>query len=186
MWCRRVCVYACVCVCVYVAASFGVSSCAGPGGRIGKRPWSRPHTGRVWRPCASGSDASARRNVRSASRSCPMCTCMASHLHGDKRKKNYNPRWAQCELIQGFLTWHRRQCRALIKRHWRNWLLLKLTLTIPHKTRDSHTHTHTVGWRNWENRLFRKIQLSITINTQTFITKRSTRFPRIAADGDKN
>lgn len=74
----------CVCVCdVSVcadAASSGVFSCAGRGGRIGKRSASRRRTGRVWRPCASGNDASARPNERSANRSCPTCTCMASHL----------------------------------------------------------------------------------------------------------
>ena len=70
------------------AASSGVSSCAGPGGRIGRRSASRRRTGRVWRPCASGSDVSARPNGRSASRSCPTCTCTASHLQeeGEKRK----------------------------------------------------------------------------------------------------
>lgn len=67
-------------LCANAAASSDVSSCAGPGGRSGRRSGSRRRTGRVWRPCVSGSDESARRNERSASRSCPTCTCRASHL----------------------------------------------------------------------------------------------------------
>lgn len=71
--------------CANVASS-DVSSCAAPGGRIGRRSGSRRRTGRVWHPCVSGSGASARPNGRNASRSCPTYTCTASHLQeeGDK------------------------------------------------------------------------------------------------------
>lgn len=66
------------CWCANVASS-GASSCAGRGGRTGRRSASRRRTGRVWRPCVSGNGASARPNGRNASRSCPTYTCTASH-----------------------------------------------------------------------------------------------------------
>lgn len=70
------------------AASSGVFSCAGPSGQIGKRSASRRRTGRAWRPCASGSGASAHLNERNASRSCPTCICTASHLQDREEKKS--------------------------------------------------------------------------------------------------
>lgn len=85
----RACVFV-VCMHVHVAmdaASSGVSSCAERGGRIGKRNVSRQRTGRVWRPCASGSDASAHQSVRNASHSCPTCTCTASHLQSGRERR---------------------------------------------------------------------------------------------------
>jgi len=76
-------------MCANVASS-DVSSCAGRGGRIVRRSGSRRHTGRVWRPCVSGSDASAHPNERSASRSCPTYTGTASHLQGGEQESQYS------------------------------------------------------------------------------------------------
>ncbi len=79
------------CLCIHSAcenaASSGVSSCAGRGGRIWKRSVSRRRTGRVWHLCASGSDASAHPNERNASHSSPMCTCTASHLQDGRKER---------------------------------------------------------------------------------------------------
>lgn len=106
------------------AASSGVSSCAGPGGPIGKRSGSTRRTGRAWLLCASGNDASVHPNGQSASHSFPTCTCRASHLEEGRAEEGLEgsilPPWS--DLLMIIATKHTLDESSDGWRNWENWL----------------------------------------------------------------
>lgn len=134
-------------------ASSGVSSCAGQGDPIGRRSVSRRHTGRVWRLCVSCSDVSAHPNEQNASRSCPTYTCTASRLQD--RRKSLSECKPPCRLViySELSLDHMIRTRAGLS-------IFRYTTIIVTQATSLTKAIHTVGWRNWENRLHRKRQLS--------------------------
>lgn len=156
-----------MCMCAN-ASSSGVSSCAGQGGRIGRRRVSRRRTGRAWRPCASDSDASARRNGRNASRSCPTYTCTASHLQ-EQRKHRVKVSGALLATELTFLfdqftsSSYDRGCYIT--------LMVLITLIIIKTDSNSLGNViQTVGWRDWANWLYRKTQPSDSRYSNSTVT----------------